>query len=379
MNAVRTRVLRAAAAAGLAVVVALLAVGVWSYRAWTTGPRATPGSAAVSVRVDPGATVAAVADTLGARGLLRHPRIFRWGARLTGQDRDLRAGLYELPPDASPRRLLAIMTAGQTVPVVITLPEGIEVRDAAARLSGLLGFEADTFLAAADSLAASELRRRGWIAPAAAARLDSLAAVSAGAPGPRRFHWSEGYLAPDTYHFAEGSTAREVARTLLSLQLARLDSALAVRPADGELPPLTPHDLVTLGSIVEAESRRSDERARVAAVYANRLRDGWKLDADPTVAYFLAKRGQRLLHVDLARTSPYNTYRTAGLPPGPIGNPGLPALLAAARPDTTCRAYFFVSDGDGGHVFSRTWEEHSAAVKAYRQRRDRRDEAGGAR
>jgi UPF0755 protein len=134
---------------------------------------------------------------------------------------------------------------------------------------------------------------------------------------------------------------------------------------------LSPHDIVTLASIVEAEARRPAERALIAAVYVNRLRAGWSLEADPTVAYLLGKKGERLYYHDLEADSPYNTYRHPGLPPGPIGNPGVSALRAAAHPDRACTALWFVADGEGGHVFSRTLVDHERAVRAYRARRER--------
>ncbi len=106
--------------------------------------------------------------------------------------------------------------------------------------------------------------------------------------------------------------------------------------------------MLTLASIVEAEARQQDERPLISAVYSNRLRRNWRLEADPTVAYILEKRGKRMFFRDLEVDSPYNAYRWRGLPPGPIGNPGLASLLAAAVPDSTCDAMYFVSDGEGG-------------------------------
>jgi len=105
----------------------------------------------------------------------------------------------------------------------------------------------------------------------------------------------------------------------------------------------------------------------IAAVYSNRLLRNWRLEADPTVAYILRKRGKRMFFRDLEVESPYNAYREKGLPPAPIGNPGMAAILAAARPDTACAAMFFVSDGKGGHVFSRTKREHDEAVRRFRK------------
>ena len=125
--------------------------------------------------------------------------------------------------------------------------------------------------------------------------------------------------------------------------------------------------MLTLASVVEAEARLDTERTLVAAVYSNRLAHNWRLEADPTVAFILEKKGSRLYYKDLKVDSPYNTYVYRGLPPGPIGSPGMAALQAAARPDPGCDAMYFVSDGVGGHVFSRTLQEHEEAVRRFRR------------
>ena len=369
----RTVLVRLGTVALAAFLLGLVLVGLF-WLAWTAGPDSgdVQGSS-VRVRIQRGMTLGAVADTLAARGLLNHPQVFLAGTRLQGLDRRLQAGLYDLPVGASPRELLRYLTSGLTVRKLVTVPEGLEADEVAALLAGELGVSAAAVLAAADSL----IRVSAPDLLGSVARLagqDSLIQASV-AGGQRRLHWCEGYLAPDTYQFAEGVGAGLVAEVLVKTQLARLDSCLADIerqgwPGQGHA--WSPHDLLTLASIVEAEAQLPRERPLVAAVYLNRLFEaGWRLEADPTVAYFLAKKGQRLYYKDLARKSPYNTYRHFGLPPGPIGNPGLAAIRAVCRPDTSCRALFFVADGEGGHVFSLTSEEHEAAVARLRRLRSR--------
>lgn len=346
--------------AGLMLGVMMLAGAAW--RTWTTGPAieaATP--ATTLIRVIPGSTLHGVSRELAEQDLLVSPRIFRLGARLSGRDRDLKVGRFTIPAGASPRDILIILTEGQPVPVVIQLTEGLEAAAMADLLADSLGLQMRAILAAADSLvlqAADTLMT-------AAGRAHLSTTITGTVPvnrGP--LHWCEGFLAPDTYHFAEGTTAVSVARSLVGLQRARLDSARQV--AFPVAVSLTTHELLTLASIIEAEAQLADERRTIAAVYHNRLQLGMRLEADPTVAFWLGKRGQRLLYRDLEMDSPYNTYRREGLPVAPISSPGAAAIMAAARPDTSCHALFFVADGSGGHVFSRTMAEHQKAVQEYR-------------
>lgn len=354
---------------GLAVV-----VGVW----WLwAGPGPAPGEVSesgpvagkVMVRIPTGMTLAAAADTLEAKGLLKRPWVLRVGARLTGRAHALRAGLFELPVGASPRDILRALTSGAAVLVKVTLPEGLVSEQVAEIMGSELGFHPEVFLAAADSLVLAAAKKGSLLRDPAleVASHDSLLAAESD-KHPRRFRWCEGHLAPDTFFFAEGTGPVQAAQFLVATQKARLDSVMAGADFLAD-PSLTGQELLTLASIVEAEARHDDERPLIAAVYVNRLRKGWRLEADPTVAFILQKKGKRLFYRDLEVESPYNTYRNKGLPPAPICNPGLQALVAAGRPDPACRAMYFVSDGQGGHVFSRTAEEHEAAVRAFRRAR----------
>jgi UPF0755 protein len=314
-------------------------------------------------------TLAAAADTLAAKGLLKRPWVLRVGARLTGRAHALRAGLFELPGAASPRDILRALTSGTAVLVKVTIPEGLASDQVAEIMGSELGFHPDEFLAAADSLVLAAAMGGNLLRGSAleVASHDSLLAAETSLH-PRRFRWCEGHLAPDTFFFAEGTGPVQAAQFLVATQRARLDSVMAGTDFLAD-PALNGQELLTLASIVEAEARHDDERPLIAAVYVNRLRKGWRLEADPTVAFILQKKGKRLYYRDLEVESPYNTYRNKGLPPGPIGNPGRLALEAAGRPDLACGAMYFVSDGQGGHVFSRTAQEHEAAVQAYRRAR----------
>jgi UPF0755 protein len=353
--------------AGLALALIVFAAGAWwAWRAWTgPGPAGPGGQRDALVRIHPGMTLSAAADTLQARGLLRQGRFLELGARLEGKERSLRAGLFRLEYGQSPRQLLETLAGGLAVQVKITLPEGWNAVEMADLLGSGLGFNPRRFLAVADSLTREAVGQRQLMGSGqAVADHDSL--LGRLSTPENTLHWCEGYLAPDTYHFAEGSSPLTVAQVLLETQLARLDSLVA---SPGQLNPHLKnlHQALTLASIVEAEARRDEERPRIAAVYTNRLDRRWRLEADPTVAFLLGKKGERLFFKDLEVDSPFNTYRRRGLPPGPIGAPGWKSLQAAARPDTSCQALFFVSDGADGHVFSRTIQEHEAAVRRFRR------------
>ncbi len=362
---------RALLVVGAAFLLGVLAVS-WGWWLWT-GPdgsstdESTGEETTTLVRVSTGMTLTAAADTLVARGLLKHSKVLLMGARLTGKDRSLRAGLFKLSYGESPRDLLQALTSGSAVQVKVTLPEGLAAEEVAAIMGEALGFGPDDFLAVADSLVmdASERGRLLGNGSGAVAAHDSLLQAES-ARHPRTFRWCEGHLAPDTFLFAEGTTAATAAGFLVKTQWARLDSVRTAAAGTGT-GDFSRQDLLTLASIVEAEARRADERALISAVYVNRLRRGRRLEADPTVAFILLKKGKRLYYRDLEVDSPFNTYRNKGLPPGPIGNPGRAALWAAAHPDSTCYAMFFVSDGEGGHVFSRTSTEHEAAVREFRR------------
>jgi len=189
----------------------------------------------------------------------------------------------------------------------------------------------------------------------------------------------EGSLLPETYKVARGYPRSKLIQKMQEDQRKLVDQIWTRRARD--LPIKTPYELITLASIVEKETGKTEERPRVAAVFVNRLRKGMRLQSDPTIVYGLvggkATLGRGISRAEIDRWTPYNTYAIDGLPPGPIANPGRAALEAAANPASTSDLYF-VADGTGGHVFADSLDQHSRNVQRWRQiEHDQKDKAGG--
>ncbi|MEW5701351.1 MAG: endolytic transglycosylase MltG [Candidatus Zixiibacteriota bacterium] len=298
----------------------------------------------VPVTIAKGEGTAQIATKLDQLGLLRARRLFIWRARWRGIDRHLRPGRYEFFGPTRMSDILDALSQGRAVQVAVTIPEGWTMARMAAHLGKQLGFDSAAFLAAAE---------------------DSAIAGQSGSPVNR----IEGYLWPETYEFYWGVEPREViARMLVTGTVIYVDS-LGTRAASLGM---SHHQVLTLASMIEAEAAEGDERARISAVFHNRLKRGMLLQCDPTVVYAIGglRNGRPLQDSDLTVDSPYNTYLYPGLPPGPICSPGLAAIIAALYPDSTDDLYF-VADGRGGHIFSSTLEEHNRAKVRVKNRRDR--------
>ncbi|MEN3037755.1 MAG: endolytic transglycosylase MltG [Candidatus Kryptonium sp.] len=173
----------------------------------------------------------------------------------------------------------------------------------------------------------------------------------------------EGYLMPDTYIFIWGDAEENVIAKMVSEFKKFYDDTLKERE---KVVGLNTHQVVTLASIVEGEARFEDEKPRIAGVYFNRLRRKMPLEADPTIQYIIPDGPRRLFYKDLKIESPYNTYLNPGLPPGPVNNPSRSSILAVLYPEKN-KFLYFVSDGSGRHIFSKTYEEHLKAVRRYRK------------
>jgi len=248
--------------------------------------------------------------------------------------------VYLLRQDESWSDVVAALERGRGVEQRFTVREGLRLAEVADLARAQLKIPRDSFLAAAE---------------------DSSLLVSVGVPAEAPS--AEGYLFPTTYLLPLGIGARELVRVMTHQFTqqwspewqARLDSLHFSR-----------HELVTLASIVEAEVRYDPDRPFVSAVYHNRLKRGMRLEADPTVSYAYGRRLRRVWEKNLAVRSPYNTYLHAGLPPGPIGQPGRAGLLAALYPADVPFLYF-VAQPDGKHIFSATYAEHLAAIQRVKQ------------
>jgi UPF0755 protein len=317
------------------VVLALAGAAIAAFELRRPGP---PLAAPVTLSIPRGSRFAAIARDLNERGLLRFPRLLALWARLSGRDRDVHWGEYLVTAPMSPLELLTRVTGPPDPLHPITVPEGSTVRQIVSLLSAA-GFGAEeSFLCLLDDP-------------------DFLAAEGFPPEG------AEGYLFPDTYAFPLATPQADILRGMLhrfhevfgpkfELAAARLG--------------FTPAQAVTLGSLVEAEAARADERRLIAAVFVNRLRRGMPLQSDPTVLYGREGSDRTITRDDLHRPTAYNTYVIAGLPPAPIGNPGRAALEAAVDPAPVDYLYF-VARGDGTHEFTSTLAAHNAAVARWQR------------
>jgi len=294
----------------------------------------------LDIEVLPGQSATAILGQLRDRGILLDPLLMRAYLRYRGIDRTIQAGHYLLSGTMTPPQLAEALQRASLPPIVVTVPEGWRLEQIAESLPGAgVTFSSQDFLDSAHSgLVPSPL-------------LSEL-------PGPTQL---EGFLFPDTYHLDARSTAIDLISEMLQSFDRRVTSDLRSGFARQGL---SLYQAVTLASIVEREAVVPDERPMIASVFLNRLAQGMRLDADPTVQYALGRQPDGswwkagLTYDDLQIASPYNTYVNTGLPPGPIANPGLESLRAVAAPSNTPFLYFRAAcDGSGRHVFAETFEE----------------------
>lgn len=292
----------------------------------------------VRVNIESGRSFASVAAELEGAGVVADARALRILARIKRADRGIHAGVYSFSTPLNPVEVLDVLRAGRVELVHITVPEGLRVKEVVVRCS-------DAGLGTVEKYNAL-LSDPGFIAATGLDVTDL-----------------EGYLFPETYHFAPGSDEKTVLRTMVEQMQAKLTPELLEAAHAHEL---TRHELVTLASIIQKEAGNDAEMPRIAAVFHNRLQRNMRLQSDPTVIYGIEDFDGNLTRFHLRRHRPYNTYTISGLPPGPIACPGEAALHAAAFPADDDSLYFVATkEKDGGHHFSKTLREHNKAVRRY--------------
>lgn len=279
----------------------------------------------VTVLISKGASLKRVAETLEAAGAISNARLFRRWVQITGSDDVLKAGEYAIPPRASMAQILDQMRRGEVVLRRLTVAEGLT-----------------------------------------SAQVTALIAVAEGLDGAIEAP-PEGALLPETYYYTYGDTRSGLARRMETAQAEFIDAVWPDRAPD--LPFRSADEALILASIVEKETAVPSERARIAAVFVNRLKRNMRLQSDPTVIYGISggeALGRPIRQSELDRATPYNTYVNRGLPPTPIANPGRESILAVLHPAATQDLYF-VADGTGGHAFASTLAEHNRNVAKWRR------------
>jgi len=290
------------------------------------------------VRIMEGASFKSVSDLLTEHRVITYSPYFRLLGQWGGRDQKIKPGRYIFNTTMRPVEVLDMLVLGKISQKEVIIREGLSDREIARILYHAgLGSEEDFLAATRDPMLLHEF---------------GIGAESL-----------EGYLFPDTYFIAEGSSPEDIIKQMVNRFKSRFGALLEKKEVTSDL---TQREIVILASIIDKETSSSNERSIISAVFHNRLRQGMRLQSDPTVIFGLADFNGNLTRKDLLTPSPYNTYVIPGLPPSPIGNPGAAAMAAALVPAEVDYLYF-VSKNDGTHYFSKTLEEHNAAVNKYQR------------
>lgn len=285
--------------------------------------------------IEAGRSLRKIAKQLYREGIISSPSVFEIGARASGSAFSIKAGEYSIPERASAKTVLSILTSGNTYIRRLIVPEGLTSHQIIALMEGKYGLM-------------GEVKKE-----------------------PKN-----GTLMPNTYYYSYGDTKEDLLKRMQNGMKRAIDELWEGR--DKSLSFKTPHEAVIMASIVEKETARDSERGHIASVFHNRLKKGMKLQSDPTVIFALTngvgELGRNLTYRDLRTENGYNTYVVAGLPIGPISNPGYATLKAVLHPHQTTDLYF-VADGKGGHIFAKTYAEHEKNVTRYREVQKSRQKA----
>ena len=317
------------------VIIAGAAVLSWIFFA----PNTFAGESEKTIYVSKGQNFASIVDSLEASGMIRSRALFVFVAKIIGGTRHVRSGKYVFPSGISNADIVRWLRWGRgTVLISVTIREGLTSRAQAKLFARAVGIDSARYIGLVH---------------------DKTFVQSLGIDAPSL----EGYLVPDTYRFPWQPDEKEIVEHQVRLFKEMYNDSLRSRAATLGW---STNQVLTMASIVEGEVVLGEERPIISGVYHNRLRKGMRLEADPTIQFILEDGPRRLLYLDLRRDSPYNTYLYAGLPPGPINNPGMASILAALYPEDNDYLYF-VANGQGGHWFSKNYASHEKNVKKYRR------------
>jgi UPF0755 protein len=320
-------------------IITLVTLAILALIAWMVFSISTPiklNTPTLELDLKAGSSLTSVSRQLVQQGALQEPWSFTLLARALGKAGEIKAGNYLIESGITPYDLFVILTNGNTMQASITFIEGW------------------TFAQMRAAMMKNDDIKHVTVAYTDQQILSNIGAKES-AP--------EGLFFPDSYYFSRGMSDQEILKRAYKAMQTKLDKAWQGR--DAGLPYNSPYQALTMASIVEKETGKSDERALIAGVFVNRLRIGMRLQTDPTVIYGLGEHFDgNLRKNDLLADTPYNTYTRDGLPPTPIAMPGLASIEAALHPDKT-KALYFVGKGDGSHAFSATLVEHNRAVGRY--------------
>lgn len=295
----------------------------------------------IQLKIVRGMSSQAIANQLVRKKLVRSSWVFLFTTHLSDVSHRLQVGTYQLSGAMSIPQIIDHLRSGKVITHQLVVPEGLTV----AQISKLWEKEGFGTAAVFDETASNSKWRSGYKIEATTL---------------------EGYLFPNTYHFPDGAPAELIIRTMLDEFEQQWTPEMSV---EAKALGFSKHEIITLASIIEAEARIPEERPLISSVFHNRLRRGWKLQADPTALYGLGNPDRPPRAADLRTDTPYNTYLYQGLPPGPICNPGIASILAALRPVSADYMYF-VAIGNGKHHFSRTLREHQNMINRIRRNRN---------
>jgi UPF0755 protein len=320
----------------LLLIVVLCGVTIGWYQ-WQLQPLDSASANRIRVVIEPGSSVAQIAEQLDEEGVIRSSKAFEWHVRLRSQS--LQAGTFLLQPSMSVAELVEILQSGKAEEMIMTIPEGYTLT------------QIDSLLAQKGLLTEGEL-----VACAQTCDYSSFKFLPDTEGLAERGGKIEGYLYPDTYYVAVADFYPKffLERMLTAMRHKFLEQyAAEIEQSDRSV-----HELVTMASLIEEETISDEERAIVAGILWKRYDDGKGLGVDATVRYILNKPTEDITTADLNTNSPYNTRKFRGLPPGPIANPGLKSLLAALRPEKS-PYWYYLHDPDGVIHYAVTNEEHN--------------------